>query len=67
MTISRSGIFFAGVGAVVFLLAFVQDYLGREAYLQFARENWTTMSPWWWLPLIVVTIYLGLYARQKEE
>jgi hypothetical protein len=67
MKISRFGIFFAGVGSIVFLLAFIQDYLGMEAYFQFARENWTIMSPWWWPPLLVVAIYLGLYAKQKEE
>ena len=67
MTVDRFGIFFSGAVTMVLLLAFVQDWMGMEAYLQFARDNWTTMSPWWWPPLVLVTIYFGLRVKQRFD
>lgn len=50
--------FWLGVMFHVGVSALIQDWQGKEAYLALVEEHWTTMHWGWWVPFIIVTVYL---------
>jgi len=59
--------FWLGVIAALCAMSMFQDWLGMEAYLEFARSHWIVI-PWWlWLVPIGVCIVLQVQGLSKEK
>jgi len=63
MSISRRGVFIAGVVTAVATITFIQDWMGMEAYLAMAQDRWVHMSPLWWVPVIGIGLLYGVVVR----
>ena len=61
-----------GVFWVACLLMFMQDYLGQEGYIQYCRDHWVHLSPWWGFGGAALSVYAFWYplkfeAKEREE
>lgn len=57
MKILRSE-FVCGVVATASVYSLIQDYMGREAYVKWASENW--VSGWYTVPLAVFVLVFSI-------
>jgi len=59
--------FWLGVLFNTFIMLFLQDYRGKEAYIAYVAENWTNIHWAVWIPLIIGVLLLYNRNRQKFE
>jgi hypothetical protein len=58
--------FSLGAAAYLCTESLIQDWMGREAYIQLVRENWISL-PWWlWLMLIIAVMTLDWYLTRER-
>lgn len=57
--------FWLGYAAALSCVAFVQDFMGKEKYLEVASENWINTHWSWWLVLMIAFMYNGLKNTSK--
>jgi len=55
-----------GVFWTVGLYGFLKDYLGQEAYIQYCRDHWFHMSPWWGFGVATLSVY-AIWSHLKFE
>ena len=60
--------FYLGMLTTLIFMLMRQDYIGQEAVIQPARNNWVNIYWGWWLiPLFVVLLISVLIERKSDR
>ena len=51
--------FWLGFFAHAFITLFIQDWMGKEAYIASVRENWLNIHWLVWVPLFIIVLVIS--------
>lgn len=63
MNSKKVNIFSYSCFIIVGAIAFIQDCMGLDAWIEFISNNWTNLSPFWGASFIIYGIY-GLFKEK---